>query len=279
MQSIKLSEIIKPGDYIRERPDSKRIDDFVHVAAGLTPDQKLPKNKDGSLATSWPFPPIRLVKTTLTKEIVGKALKEGETKKVRKGKVKELTRYEIIDGVHRFLTAKRLKMREIPAEIDGKVKTPADKFLAQFEASALGNLPLEPIQRAQAIWKMVNVYKIPQIKITSLVGLSKASVSKIAAKKQGWVKPGRASPNYGKKAEAERTASAAAKGAEPSGLLFSDSAWFDHLLTLCEEYKKQREKNYYQSFIAEKADPKYLPLIQEILTEISALVGGVPKSG
>lgn len=267
MNAIKLKDIIPPEDYIRGHYDRARVEDFVRIGAGLGPTDKIPKAKDGS-AITWPFPPIVVVKTEVQKQKPDKPLKGGAKVKTKKGSVKVLTRYEIIDGVHRWQAARKLGLTEIAASVH-TAKDAGEKFLAQYNASAIGNLPLDPIQRAQAIWKMAVVYKIPQTKICEITKMHKSSISRIVSKKQGWERPGRASANYGSGSSKSQTG----QGSAPAGLVYTGAMLFDRLLDLCDEYKKGGA--YYPEYFATQKDNPGIKIIQETAREISNFIGGL----
>jgi hypothetical protein len=270
---VKLKEIIPPSDYIRGKYDRQRLDDFTRLVLGLTPSDKLPKIQGGKDSDYWPFPPITVIKTEVAAP--AKKLKKGGKVKTKKDdKVKMLTRYEIIDGMHRYLTAKKVKRESIPVVIDMKVKTDSEKYLAQFLAANSGPLPLDPLQRAQCVWKMVHEYKIPQTKIVEMTGLHKSSVSRIASKKQGWEKAGRGSANYGKGDENGD------KGEDQDGLtppsVWSPDMWFDRIIVLFEEYQRQESSQAFQAYIAEKAKPAARNMIASVGKRLLDFISAIP---
>jgi len=228
---IQFKDISFPEHYIRFKVDKRRVEDFIRIAAGLSPEQEIPRKPK---LLNWPFPNIEVTK--IEAKAGEKLTSEPEKGKGKKVKVKILRPYELIDGRHRMTALARFGIRETEAKIM-TVKEPADRYLMQYHTNANGPLALEPYAKAQAIWTMVNVYHIKQAEVVKETNFTKASISRIASKKQGWAKHGGARPGAGRR-EGEAVPPSDGNGKDLG--LFTPNQFVDRLLVMAGEYKKSK---------------------------------------
>jgi len=177
---IKLSDIAFPEYYVRLAIDKSRVEYFVQTVADLAPDQdpKKPRLK------TWTLPPIKVAKI---EPIAGQHL-EQEATGIGKKKAIVSKPYELIDGRHRVETATLLGLKDIDAELIS-IKDAGKRFIEQFTLNNEGPLSFNAQSRANAVWIMANVYHIAQKDLVPITKMHKASISRIAAKKQGfWAK-------------------------------------------------------------------------------------------
>lgn len=226
MAKIAMKDIGFPEHYIREKPDKKRIEEFVRIGAALSPEDQIPAKPK---LVTWPFPHIHIAKNVL---IAGKAVtSKAEKGKGKKDKVKKGYTYELIDGRHRMAALKKFGMKELDANVSNE-RDPAHRFIQQYQSNATGNLPLDPYARYQAIWTMGHVFSLKQNEIVKATGIAQASISRILAKKQGWKKHGGTRPGAGKKTSNG--------GQGTGGSLFMPNQYVDRLQVMLGEYKKTR---------------------------------------
>lgn len=261
VQKIKLADIAKPDQnhYVRLKLDRKRVDDFVNIASGQAPDQDKLKPK----LITWPFPPIEITKVKPEAGTpLGTEAESGKTSKGKKTKVKKSLPYLLIDGHHRIAAAQILGMKEIEAEVKN-ITDPAEQFLAQYRANSTGPLQFSAVERAQAIWKMHNVFGIAQKDIVKETGLHKASISRIVAKKQGW-------GDYSKRKNTGKKKTAT----DNRGALYTPPMLFDHLIIHTGKDGYKKIKAAFLTYCAKEAPIKKL---EELRDQISDLFDDIDK--
>lgn len=218
---IKISDIQIPEVYLRKRKPS-------HVAYLLDVAKQ---------SSQWPFDPIEVAGNGVSK-ITKIKPKEGD----KKGKTRTIKPWELLDGGHRVAVAVKMGLKDIPA-IEKNIKDPGLRFLEQFRANSSHGLKLDVPERNQAIWELVNRFHMKVTTVADATGLHKASVSRIATKKQGWL---RGTPegskkmvrtHSGKSEETESTTETNEEVAE--GAIFSPSQFVDRLVVMVADYKRQ----------------------------------------
>jgi hypothetical protein len=253
---VKLTDIAYPEHYVRLAVDSARVDYFIQTVADLAPDQdpKKPKLK------AWTLPPVKVVKI---EPEAGKHLEQEATGKGKK-KAIVLKPYELVDGRHRVETATRLGMKEIDAEVVS-IKDSGKRFIEQFTLNNEGPLSFNAQSRANAVWIMANIYKIPQKDLVPITKMHKASISRIASKKQGFWEKGKP-----KKAKKETVTGA------PE---YIPSQLFDRLVIMTGADGYQKIKTGFLAYAKEQTSgAKVLNLIQNMRAIVDDLMKLVDAS-
>ena len=188
MPTVKMSSIMLPQRYVREKINSKNLTDLLDVVKKanqkhLTKDGNFPKDMK-KVVLEWPFnAPVLLTKNAKpdslgTKE--AQALKGEGVKATGKGKKKGKTffPYEIIDGVHRYTLWRRLKQKEIEARII-TVESPEDRFLEQYKTNASHGLRIDREGRDNFIRVAHKEFNVSLTKLAKESGLDRSSIVRI----------------------------------------------------------------------------------------------------
>lgn len=233
---IKISDIQVPKAYIRKRKAS-------HVA------YLLEIAKTGKI-----LDPI---------EIASNGVKKP-TKVKKNGKTETIKPWELLDGQHRIKVNQLLKLPEINA-IEKPIKDPGRRFLEQFKANSSHGLKLDLDERSQAIWEMVNTFKMQKREVAKQTGLHESSVGRIAARKQGWL-------GYKPDSMKRTRKDGDDPGAPEGGNVFEPHQFADHLAIMVNDYKKQKDK------IVEALQAKFGAKLNDFVISLAAMVKEIHAS-
>lgn len=214
MELLKVSQLRHPKLYVRNKDVT--IKDLLDLARF---------NKNDKKELVWPFPPIDVVKNG--------------------------SNFEILDGNRRSKVAKELKIEVIPANIM-TIKSPTDRFLYQIKSNLHG-LMLDKDQRDGSIRLLNTKFKLSLENLSKTFKLTKASISRILAKKQRKEGP--------RKTTKQETKS--------NSQDFNPANFLKEVVIMATEYAKNRVK---LSEFLEKAQGLDKAKAVELLTNINSLV-------
>lgn len=196
---VKLDAILIPNrrDYVRGSVDPRNLDAMRAAADG----QK------------WPFPPILL-----------RALE----KPVKRKKTEYSLR--LVDGMHRTLLARELKMVSIPAEVE-KMSDQAE-MVAQLRTNLVHGQRLDPKHRNRWVLHLTD-QKMTYDQIAKLLKYSRRQVIRMANEAKG-------KPAAQKRKRQEEKDEIAAKGEKPAEVTFTPQVWFEHFFAVAETGSKHQ---------------------------------------
>lgn len=179
--TIRLSETRPPRRYIRGRLDQDHVTELMEAL-----------DANGK---KWLFPRVKVFRVTPADE---KVLLNGKAGKAL---------FELAGGYHRCTAAFTLGLEEVPAEIH-PVSNDADALALQLlDQGPTNALRFSRKERNAAILAFLHEFKWPLGKVSELLGMSKASISRIAAGKQATgetgARKGKKKGKKGKKAQKE----------------------------------------------------------------------------
>lgn len=222
MELLKVSQLRHPKLYVRSQVNDVTIKDLLDIARF---------NKNDKKELVWPFPPIDVVKDN--------------------------GNFEILDGNRRTRVAKALKILEIPATIKN-IKSPADRFLFQIQSNLHG-LMLDKDQRDGSIRLLNTKFKLSLESLSKTFKLTKASISRILAKKQ-------------RKEGSRKTTKQESKSNAES---FNPTSFVKDLISLASEYAKNRVK--FSEFLDKLVPPDKAKAV-ELVTNLNSLVSMLEAS-
>jgi hypothetical protein len=225
---VKMKDIRLPDLYIRAKgPDDAHLAHLRAVIKDSLEDQEklTPEN--------WPLDAI--------------IVQETEPKRGR--------RYEIIEGVHRYMLAHDLKLDAVPCEIR-KYESVADAHAAQLTENLKKKLGIDLDSRDTWVRMLVNTDGIKQDAVAKIAGLSKASVSKILKGEQR---------GEGRKKAGKRKGKKRGKKSKVGSNGFDAGTWYSTLYELTGDYEKNGEAI---RTAKQSADPERVAAAYNVLDEL-----------
>lgn len=203
---LKLSDIQVPKVYVRKRKAS-HVEYLLEIAKA---------------AQGWPFDPV---------EVAPNAKPEASANKDKKKPAKKQKPWELLDGQHRIKVAELLKLKEIPAK-EKNIKDPGARFLEQYLTNMKHGLRLDPVERADAVRRMVKEFQLKAALVAKETGFHPSSISRILKGKQGI--------GYAPESMRREKKTANYDGAPQSGGIFTPAQFADHLAIMVSDYPRQK---------------------------------------